>query len=597
MDAHSRRATALAAIQRVLSGARPDALESQVLDFKEESGTVQPDGTRQAIPPQHEPAARVLAEEAACFANSSTGGVLIVGVHEREAGPAAFVGASLDTVWLRERIHALTQPHLSVDLIEELTVAGRRIYLINVAPALEEIRCGGRLRARFGRRCDELSGDQARQLLESRRRYDWTAEPSGMRLSQAMPAALELARRFYRDEHGRIPPSTLALVAQLGLTVGDGSTDDRAGAGANAEAGAGAGDPQLNTAGALLLCAYEPSQVQIDVLVTRVEGQPSHMRLERPAPLLVAFDDALRRLLDAFPAQPIIAGAQRREVRAVPQRASREALVNALMHRDYRQPRGRVVVTVIGTPATTLKVRSPGGFPAGVTADRLLTTPSRPRNPVLAQALHTLGLAEREGIGIDAMYLEMLRDGHPAPEIAEDAGDVLCVLRGGRADASVRAFFDELSARDPDLGDDVRAYIAITLLLGTTPLRPEPLAAAAQCTLPEALDTLERLAQAGAIERLLDGSRSFRLSRTARDRLRARVAYPPRVSLDERWETIRAYLDATPEIGRAQAAALLGVTPVQAARILSDLYHERGAIEPVGNPRGRGVRYRLATPT
>jgi sugar phosphate isomerase/epimerase len=68
------------------------------------------------------------------------------------------------------------------------------------------------------------------------------------------------------------------------------------------------------------------------------------------------------------------------------------------------------------------------------------------------------------------------------------------------------------------------------------------------------------------VERLLDGSRSFRLTRTARDRLRARVAHPPRVPLDERWETI-----------------------------LGDLYHERGVIEPVGNPRGRGVRYRLAT--
>jgi hypothetical protein len=108
---------------------------------------------------------------------------------------------------------------------------------INVAPALEEIRCGGRLRARFGRRCDELSGDQARQLLESRRRYDWSAEPSGMRLAQAVPAALDLARRFYRDEHGRNPPSTLALVTQLGLTVptiptaDDGSsTGDRAAA-------------------------------------------------------------------------------------------------------------------------------------------------------------------------------------------------------------------------------------------------------------------------------------------------------------------------------------------------------------------------------
>jgi ATP-dependent DNA helicase RecG len=374
-----------------------------------------------------------------------------------------------------------------------------------------------------------------------------------------------------------MPPSTLAFVKQLGLTVDEGD------------------DPQLNNAGALLLCPFEPDQVLIDVVATRVEGQPSYARIERGAPLLIAFDSAMRLLLDTFPAEYAIVGAQRREVRPIPQRAFREALINAIMHRDYRQLHGRVHVTIVGTPTMTLKVRSPGGFPPGVAADRLLTTPSRPRNPVLAQALHTLGQAEREGIGIDAMYLVMLRDGHRAPEIVEAAGDVQCMLRGGRADPDVRAFFDDLASADADLGDDVRAHIAVTLLLRDTPLRPEALAAAAQCSRPEALDTLERLERVGTCERLLNGSQSFRLTKSARDRLRARVAYAQRGSLDEHWEVIRAHLDVSPDVGRSVAAALLGVKSVQAARVLSDLYHERGVIEPVGKPRGRGVRYRLVT--
>ena len=33
----------------------------------------------------------------------------------------------------------------------------------------------------------------------------------------------------------------------------------------------------------------------------------------------------------------------------------------------------------------------------------------------------------------------------------------------------------------------------------------------------------------------------------------------------------------------------------RASNILSDLYNERGAIEPVGAARGRGVRYKLAS--
>src|SRR5579863_855781 len=132
MDAHSRRQAAVEAIEQVLRGARPTHLESDTLDFKEESGTVR-SGSRHPIPTQHEPAARALAEEAACFANSEKGGVLVVGVDDKVVGAAAIVGSYLDLAWLRERIHALTQPHLSVDVIEEQVVAGQRIYLINVA--------------------------------------------------------------------------------------------------------------------------------------------------------------------------------------------------------------------------------------------------------------------------------------------------------------------------------------------------------------------------------------------------------------------------------------------------------------------------------
>jgi hypothetical protein len=58
---------------------------------------------------------------------------------------------------------------------------------------------------------------------------------------------------------------------------------------------------------------------------------------------------------------------------------------------------------------------------------------------------------------------------------------------------------------------------------------------------------------------------------------------------------VRAFLDVNDEIGRAAAATLLGVGEGRASNILSDLYNERGAIEPVGAARGRGVRYKLAS--
>jgi ATP-dependent DNA helicase RecG len=576
MDAHSRRQVALDAIAAVRGGALAKDIENQYVDFKEEGGTVGRSGRRMTIGSRDQRAAQALAEVAACMANSDSGAVVVVGVNDKERGKAAFVGTYLDTVWLRERIHALTQPNLSVDVIEEVHGEGRRLYLINVAPALEEVRCGGKLRARLGDDCVELSGDRAREFLERRRNFDWTAQPSGLRFSDADPDALASARRHFEEQRGSAPGSDLALARRLGVTL---TPED---------------DPALTRAGALLLCEFEPHVDQLDLMITTAEGATSRFRERHPAPLILAFDVVWDQMLHTFPAESSIVGAQRRAVRAIPEGAMREALVNALMHRDYRQPHGLVIALATGDPPSALKVRSPGGFPVGVQGDRLLATPSRPRNLALANAFRALGLADTEGVGINTMYRVMLRDGHPEPDIVEDAGDVICRLTGGRVDPYVREFFDELSATDRSLGDDVRVYIAITDLLTRTPLRPDRLAAIAQSSADEALELLERLARVGVVERLLNQSRSFRLTTSAIDQLRRRITYPVRQSIDEHWELVRAYLDVHPAIGREDAAEVLGLMPERASNVLSQLYNQFGRIEPVANKRGRGVRYQLS---
>jgi ATP-dependent DNA helicase RecG len=578
LDAHSRRQAALDVIEVVLRGARARDQETESVDFKEEAGTVGRRGRRQAISAEHESAARALAGEAACMANGD-GGVLVVGVDDSAAGKEAFVGTYLDTEWLRRRIYALTQPSLAVDVIEQLTVAGKRIYLINVAPSLEEIWCEGKLRARFGTDCEELTGDRARWFLERRRRYDWSSEPSGLPLSQALPDALRVAHQHYEARQGRSAGSDLALARRLGVSL---SGDD---------------DPELNRAGALLLCRIEPDALQLDVLVTRAEGAASERREQLRAPLITAFDSAWEVLTDTFRAELVTIGAQRRSVRAIPDEAMREAVVNGLMHRDYDQPRTPVAVLAIGDPATILKVTSPGGFPPGIEGTRLLAARSRPRNPALANAMRVLGLAEAEGVGISTMFRLMLRDGHPEPEISEDAGAVICRLPGGRPDSAVRRFFDELERRQRQLGQDVRVSIAIHALLLDPVLRPERLATAAQCTEAEAMEALEKLADVGAVERLLNRSQSFRLTNSARADLAGKLRYKTRQSLDHQWDLVRAYLDTNDAIGSEDAAQLLGVRRERASRILSTLYNQRQLLEPMGSARGRGVRYRASRRT
>ncbi len=577
MDAHSRRQVALDAINDVLDGAVAGDCETELVDFKEEEGTVDRSGNRVPISPRHEAAARALAAEVACLAMSDNGGILVVGVNDRAAGPTAFVGTHLDLDWLRRRIHALTQPNLALDMFEERSEAGARIYLINVQPALEEVRVGGKLRTRNGTDCVELSGDRAREFLERRRRYDWSAELSGMTLSQADPDALRRAHELYRAAQGRRAGSDLDLVGKLAVALDDSS------------------DPALSRAGALLLCRYEPDVEQLDARVVRVEGARSTVRKILKAPLVLSFDEAWAVIDNAFVEDSIVVGATRRSIRAIPEEALREALVNAIMHRDYRMPRTPIVALSIGDPAITLKVTSPGDFPPGVDGSRLLAARSEPRNRALADAMRLLGYAEREGNGIPTMFRVLLRDGHPEPEIYSEGGDIICRLPGGQLDIHVRRFFDQLYVRDQDLAENVRAHIAVVELLSRTPLRVERLSERAQCSAGEAFETLETLAVDGVVERLLDGSRSFRLTPSARQSLQSRIRYSRRQSIDQAWDLIRAYLDVESAIGRNEAARLLGVTEVQASRTLSKLYNDREVLKPVGSARGRGVRYELAS--
>src|SRR4051812_15535088 len=101
MDATFRRKLAEDAIKAIRAGRAARDLERGMLDFKEEAGTGGRKGVRRPIDSRNEAAARALAAEVACFKNSDHGGMLVVGVDDKAAGPSAFVDTYLDVAWLR----------------------------------------------------------------------------------------------------------------------------------------------------------------------------------------------------------------------------------------------------------------------------------------------------------------------------------------------------------------------------------------------------------------------------------------------------------------------------------------------------------------
>jgi predicted HTH transcriptional regulator len=114
--------------------------------------------------------------------------------------------------------------------------------------------------------------------------------------------------------------------------------------------------------------------------------------------------------------------------------ALREAVVNAIVHRDY----SRIGETVrVFMYADRVEVRSPGGLLPGITLEDLVSMRVRsvPRNPVLAGYLRDLpGYMERIGSGIRFMVSEMRRMELPDPEFTEHQDFVVTFRNGDRVD-------------------------------------------------------------------------------------------------------------------------------------------------------------------
>lgn len=90
----------------------------------------------------------------------------------------------------------------------------------------------------------------------------------------------------------------------------------------------------------------------------------------------------------------------------------REAINNAITHRDYR----RTSETVIKQYPQKLVVMNTGGFPLGVTIENLLRVQSTPRNRLLADVLAKTGVVERSGQGVDKIYKNTLLEGKDEPD-------------------------------------------------------------------------------------------------------------------------------------------------------------------------------------
>ncbi|MCI0618326.1 histidine kinase, partial [bacterium] len=119
-----------------------------------------------------------------------------------------------------------------------------------------------------------------------------------------------------------------------------------------------------------------------------------------------------------------IEGLKREEKIALPQKVLREALVNAVTHRDYSL-QGKIRMFQFDN---WLEVISPGGLPNSVTVEKMKVSYSIHRNPLIVKFMENLRYLDGLGRGVPMIFREMKRSNAPTPEIIADDSQVKLVL-------------------------------------------------------------------------------------------------------------------------------------------------------------------------
>jgi ATP-dependent DNA helicase RecG len=117
---------------------------------------------------------------------------------------------------------------------------------------------------------------------------------------------------------------------------------------------------------------------------------------------------------------------ERKEALEIPYKAIREAVINSLCHRSYRDSGGSVAIAIYDD---RVEIDNPGSFPSGWDMARIKSEHgSRPRNPLIADTLYVRKLLESWGRGISLMIEECKKADLQEPEFQITTDEVKVIF-------------------------------------------------------------------------------------------------------------------------------------------------------------------------
>jgi ATP-dependent DNA helicase RecG len=506
-----------------------------------------------------------LLEAIICLANTD-GGDLYLGVEDDGTATGLHPNHS-NLQGVSALIANRTVPPLAVTVVE-LTVNKQNIARISVPQSAVPVATTDgttkrrRLDVNGKPECIPFFHHEVSARQASFGNLDMSANPvAGANMADLDPIERARLRQFikrYNGDHALLKLEDAALDGALGLTVRQGSEI-------------------IPSLCGLLLIGHEESLRRLvpthEIAFQVLKDEEVRLNEFSKAPILRSIEWVETLFKPLNPEKEFQAGLFRVPIPRVDSRAFREALANALTHRDYSK-RGAIHIRM---ETDALVISNPGGLVEGVTLDNLLTTEPRPRNPSLADALKRIGLVERTGRGVDLIYRGMLRYGRPFPDYSR-TDNYSVVLRMSMAEADI-AFLGLILKEENRRTKPLPLYSLITLSMFREQKRltGEQLAQGIQQNKNKANQTLEELFEAGLLQRYGTGrGRNYTLSPKVYQAIGKEVEYTRQAGFNKLQQE-QFVLNMVKQHGRVQrqdVMALCQLDKDRAYRLLKRLCRE-----------------------
>ena len=352
-----------------------------------------------------------LAETLVAFANSD-GGFVVLGLAPSGEVTDEFSEEDIEGL-LQQAVLDSIPPVEIRNLHKEELPNGGQVFVMEVprSPEMHTL-SDGRVVVRAGAENRTLKGHEIRHLASTRSTGDFESEPiAGAGLDDLSPEVIEEYMQKRSDRTGREWDGTVEELLQA----------------------IGAVDQQMRpTVAGMLLFGKNPEYflpqsglVFVHFRGTEPKGEGYGRREEIYGHLAKVIERAWQVIWEEMDKEAIVKGLVREEHTEYPKVAVREALVNAVCHRDYRISGRKIEVKMF---ADRLEIVSPGGLPGYITLDNILDE-HYSRNPRIVNGLMQWGYIEELGLGMDRIFESMTREGHPPPDLDSTPYRFMITLR------------------------------------------------------------------------------------------------------------------------------------------------------------------------